>query len=220
MDGFTEAHFGLLHYDKFTIQNPFHKGVLIIIGCTSTQVCGTCTGWALLQHHWSTWASLPSHSSTHMQKFLHGKATLSKPKGNPIHYSGHTFYTAVAVGLTQKPKYLSQWRNQMYHTYMYNTLQISAKFLSFGNPPWSMTIEHTYHLAGLNCLSCVIAIHFIMQIWHKRRIVDNGNLNVSCFWHPTFMHLHFTYHVTSASPVCQPGRHPPHLTPTITTKVH
>ena len=56
---------GSLHY--FTVQfkasktDPFCKEVTIKVGCTTTQVCSTCTFWLLLQNHQSAGANFTVH---------------------------------------------------------------------------------------------------------------------------------------------------------------
>ena len=36
---------------KVNKTDPFGQGVNVIIGCSGTQVCGTCSAWDLIQSH-------------------------------------------------------------------------------------------------------------------------------------------------------------------------
>ena len=116
---------------KTSKRDPFGQGINVIIGCSSTKVCSTCTAWDLIQSHWVKWASpaapffqLSGWPLSRDVMVGHIKGLLAKLGLNPSSYSGHSVHiggatTATTVGLRDwEIKSLWHWKSNIYWTYI------------------------------------------------------------------------------------------------------
>ena len=96
---------------KSSKTDPFGQGIDVIIGCSSTQVCGACAAWDLIQSHQLKQASpvqpffqLSGQPLSRDVVVGHIKGLLAKLGLNPSLYSGHSLHirgatTAATAGL-------------------------------------------------------------------------------------------------------------------------
>ena len=116
---------------KISKTDPFRQGVNVIIDCSSTQVCGACAAWDLIQLHWTKQSSpaapffqLAGQPLSRDIMVGHIKGLLAKLGLNPASYSGHSLHiggstTATTAGLRDwEIKSLGCWKSNTYWTYM------------------------------------------------------------------------------------------------------
>ena len=126
---------GWLHYVCMFLHtcktDHYHQGCPIVIGCTSTSICGACKAWQLLQHHQQMGSSLEAsffqlhnRALDHMTSVNHIKHVATCLRLDPSRYSGHGLHiggatSAVKAGLSQwQIKLLGYWNSQSYQMYI------------------------------------------------------------------------------------------------------
>ena len=126
----SELRYFTIHL-KSSKTNPYRQSINMIIGCSSTQVCGACATWDLIQSHRVKQASLVAPffqlSGQPLSRDVvvgHIKSLLAKLGLNPSFYSGHSLHiwgatTATTAGLRNwEIKSLGCWKSNTYWTYI------------------------------------------------------------------------------------------------------
>ena len=114
--------------------DPFAQGIGVIIGCSGTQVCRTCSAWDLIQSHHANQASstmpffqLSRQPLSRSMMVGHIKGLLAKLGLNPSLYSGHSMCIRGATMATMagfrdwEIKSLGCWKSSTYQTYIRET---------------------------------------------------------------------------------------------------
>ena len=126
---------GWLHYICMFLNTSktdhYHQGCPVVIGCSSTSICGACKAWHLLQQHqWigsspeAPFFQLQNRALDCMTLVNHIKHVATCLGLDPSRYSGHSLHIGGATseakaGLSQwQIKLLGCWNSQAYQVYI------------------------------------------------------------------------------------------------------
>ena len=129
----------------------------MITGCSSTQVCGACTMWDLIQSHQVKWASptapffqLSGWPLSRDVMVGHIKGLLDKLGLNPSFYSRHILHIEGAVTDTTagvrdwEIKSLGHWKNNTYWTYIRELMDMKVNCTRrMAHTPASITFNYS-----------------------------------------------------------------------------